>query len=157
MTEAGRQILQGKSLKQALIGAGFAESTARCPKLHKLNAEECVALAVKADSTVSPVDLRLSARKLFQETLDCADPRKTSVTAAARAAEIADKIGAADGQESPATARTAGERLAFMAELIAAYKDAGGDVEALGAGLRPAEAEVLRVVEPDDQAGGNGA
>ena len=143
MIEAGKLILEGKSLKQALIGAGFAESTARCPKKHKLHAEACVQVALAADRDVSPVDLRLSARKLFQATLDNADPKKTSLTGAARAAEIAEKIGVRDGEASPGAARTAGERLAFLARVIEAYKQAGGDVEALGAGLRPLQSTAV--------------
>lgn len=134
--EVGKLVLSGMSFGAALRKVGYSKSVSRNPKSHGWDAEGCVKLALKADPNVSPTDLRLSARRLFQETLDNADPKKTSLTGAARAAEIAEKIGVREGEASPGAARTAGERLAYLAEVFEAFRQAGGDVEALGAGLR---------------------
>ena len=136
--EVGKLVLSGMSFGAALRKVGYSKSLSRNPKNHGWDAEVCVRLALEADPDVSPVDLRLSARKLFQETLDNADPKKTSLTGAARAAEIAEKIGVREGDTPPVAARTAGERMAFLAEMFEAYREAGGDIAALGKGLRPA-------------------
>ena len=69
MTEAGRLILSGLSLKQALISSGFAESTARCPKRNGFSADQCAALALEEDREGRACDLRQSARRLFLERI----------------------------------------------------------------------------------------
>ena len=88
---AGTYLLEGLSLKQALIKAGYAESTASTPKQHGLSAEECLREAGKLDPSADPMTLLASARKLLQRKLELADPRRESLSSVARVTDIAEK------------------------------------------------------------------
>jgi len=146
MTEAGRLILQGSSLKQALIKVGFSESTARCPKLNNLNAEQCVKLALDSDETTNPSKLRESANKLFQKTLDTADPEKTGLVAAARAAEIAGKIDHRAGQHEPQRPRSLEERIHAAALLILQCEGRGMNRVHLIAELSEGDSDIVEMM-----------
>ena len=119
MIAAGKSVLEGLSFKQALMKSGFSESTARTPKQHGLDAEECAKLALAEDSEVPASNLRRDARKLLQETIANADPKKIGVLAAAKTAEVTEKLGRfdPDPRELPRE-RSLAERLEWMARVV---------------------------------------
>ncbi len=115
MILAGRYQLEGLSFKRALMKAGYSESTARCPQLNGLNAKQCVELALKDGKETLPATLRASARELLQKKLDAAmdDPESVSLTSAARATEVVEKV-YGHSEERIEPARTFAERLKWM-------------------------------------------
>ena len=88
---AGKYLLEGLSLKQALIRAGYAESTASTPKQHDLSAEACLREAGKLDPEADPRTLLSCARNTLLQKLQSIDPRKESLSSVARVVDIAEK------------------------------------------------------------------
>ena len=121
MILAGRYQLEGLSLKQALIKAGYSEQTARCPAANGLSAKRCIELALKDGKETLPATLRASARELLQKKLDAAmdDPESVSLTSAARATEVVEKV-YGHSEERIEPARTFAERLKWMQDVTAA-------------------------------------
>ncbi len=64
MARAGCFVLQGMSLKRALIRAGYSESTARKPRRNGLTAERCLIEASKLDKSADPRTLLRESRAL---------------------------------------------------------------------------------------------
>ncbi len=83
---AGLFVLQGMSLKQALLKAGYSEHTARAPKAHGLTAERCLLESSKLDKSSDPGTMLEAARRLglrqVRAWLDKSD------------AQLTDKVGA---------------------------------------------------------------
>ena len=119
---AGKYMLDGLSFKRALMSAGYAESVARTPKAHGLSAKVCVQLALQADQEAIPATLRIKARNLLSRALDEADPRKTSLTAIARATETVERLAStAENPPKQSGPRSWAERIDWMAGLMLEY------------------------------------
>ena len=141
MILAGRYMLDGLSLKQALMKAGYKESTARCPQLNGLNAKQCVELALKDGKETLPATLRASARELFQKKLDAGldDPDTVSLTAAARAAETVEKVYSHSDENKEPDARSFADRLKWMQAVTAALNRRENVIDAVVIDAGPEE------------------
>ena len=112
-------MLEGLSLKQSLIRAGYSPNTARTPKQHGLSAEACLQEARKLDPKADPGNLLASARKLLAQKIRLADPRKESLSSVARTVDIAEKhYKHSEGSARPDEPRTFAERIYLLKCLI---------------------------------------
>lgn len=66
---AGLFILEGMSTAEALIKAGYAPSTAHCPKRNGLTAEQCLLEARALDPSADPMTLVADARRAALRTI----------------------------------------------------------------------------------------
>ena len=116
LTLAGRYVIEGLSFKQALMKAGYSEQTARCSKANGLSAKRCVELALKDGRETLPATLRASARELLQKKLDAAmdDPESVSLTSAARATEVVEKVYGHSDEGIESDARSFADRLKWL-------------------------------------------
>ena len=127
---AGFNVLKGMSQKQALVKAGYSPNTARRPTANGLAAERCVAEAKKLDPDADPSTIAKRARKALGQALS--DPAKLSkarIGELARTMEVTERYfgGERDGKVD---ARTAGERVAWLQELMDAYRVSKAKLEA---------------------------
>lgn len=67
---AGVFIYEGLSLKQALISAGYSETTASTPTQHGLTAETCLTEAAKLDKRYDPATILRGSRRLTKRLVD---------------------------------------------------------------------------------------
>jgi hypothetical protein len=70
MARAGLFILEGRSVKQALIKAGYSRVTASKPRANGLAAERCLAEAAKLDRSADSRTLVARARRVLARSLD---------------------------------------------------------------------------------------
>ncbi len=138
--QAGLAMMEGGTQKAALMGAGYSESTAQCPTGNGINAERCYEAVAEVYPEVAPVELLHSARLLFKKKLAMlhASDKKLDQCKVGEVAKCLDIVEKHHSERQPArgSARDAGERLAYLAEVLESYRLAGGDVAALSKGLR---------------------
>ncbi len=138
--KAGLLMMNGLSQKKALTQVGYAPSTAKAPKRNGIDADQCIAAMAEVYPHVMPADLLASTRELFKRKLDALnrDSTKVKLGEISRALEVVERY---HGERTPdhTHARDAGERLAYLATVLQAYKDSGGDIEQLARGLKPVD------------------
>ena len=139
--QVGKLMLTGgMSFGAALRKVGYSKSVSRKPKSHGWDAEGCVRKAWEQDPGISGADLKTSVRRVFSEKInqlleDAELLEKTSSSEIAKLLETAERY--LGGQESPPPALSGGlPRMLRLFEVFEAYKRSGGDVAALGKGLR---------------------
>ena len=111
---AGKYLLERLTLKQALIKAGYAESTARTPGQHGLSAEACLREAGKLDPEADPRTLLSCARNTLLQKLRSIDPRKESLSAVARTVDVVERHFRYSGQIEVQGKRSFVERALLM-------------------------------------------
>ncbi len=138
--KAGLDIMNGATQKKALMDAGYAHATARAPKYNGVDAERCYEAVAEVYPEIAPVELLHSARLLFKKKLAMlhASDKKLDQCKVGEVAKCLDIVEKHHSERQPArgSARDAGERLAYLAEVLESYRLAGGDVAALSKGLR---------------------
>ena len=140
--QAGLNILNGMGHGEALVKAGYAKATAKNGTANGLGVDRCLEAAAEAYPETLPSDLIQRTRRLFdRKTTQLLDSdallKKTRPGEIARMLEVVERY---HGERTPdhSHARSAGERLAFLAGLLEEYKRRGYDMAALVSGLKPA-------------------
>ena len=121
--QAGLDIAKGSSVKQALIKAGYAQSTASKPAANGLSASHCLEAAAKEYPDAVPSKLVHLARRAMAGKLRSWIDHPANLTKAkggevARMADVVERWYGANEPNNPSD-RKFGERLATFA---AAYK-----------------------------------
>ena len=90
MADAGVDIMNGASAKQALVKVGYAESTAQAPARNGISAIQCVDAARKRYKLVEPGKLvSLARRALVLKLEQLCDTTKPKAMSATRISELA--------------------------------------------------------------------
>jgi len=142
---AGLFVLQGMSLKQALMKAGYAEVTARAPTANGLTAERCLLEASKLDKSSDPGTMLEAARRLglrqVRAWLKLGDSRLTDKVGALAIPRLVETIeryhGAADVAAVERESRSFVDR-AFTMRAVIEELDKRGMLKDENAGSRDA-------------------
>ncbi len=166
MARVGLGILNGKSTKQALIAAGYAEATARRPTGNGLTAERCLLEASKLDRSADPGTMLEAARRLqlkqIRAILSAPESQLLDKTLALTIPRITETVeryhGAVDARQSEREDRSFVQRAVIMKACIhelekrgllrdenADSRDPGRVVDALPA---PASKEKIQTYPP---------
>lgn len=124
MALAGLHLMDGKTQKQALMQAGYAESTARRPTANNLTAQRCIQAAAEVFPEADPSHLVQQARRALGKKLDqlvndpkyCSEQRPGEV---ARIVEVVEKAHGhrVDGGGKDLDPRTFAERVVWLQQL----------------------------------------
>jgi hypothetical protein len=151
MVNIGKLVLQGMSMAQAMQQSGYAAATARQPKNNGLVAAQCIQAALEAESGVQAATLKKEARGVLVDKLrwSAANIEKIRLSDAVRAVEGTELL--SDDGPADISPRAFGERLAWLEQAQAAYKQRTGRTVGMGGGS-PEKQAALPAVDNESAA-----
>lgn len=87
----GVYLMQGQSLRESMIRAGFAESVAASPAANGISEDLCIEEAKKMESSAEPSNLLSAARSRFAQSLAVLDPSTARLGEVVKALEVSEK------------------------------------------------------------------